>query len=224
MSTTSINLDKNLIEYMLKYGTSENSFQINLRNETSLHKYSMMQISPEQGQFMGLLAKIMGARNYLEIGTFTGYSAMCMAFAMGKNSKVMALDSSKEFTSIAQRHWVEANIHKQIELKIGLALDTLDLMQKNEEYLNSFDIIFIDADKINYKKYFEYSLKLIKKGGVILIDNVFWNGNVVNENMNDDDTLAIRSLNEFLKDDERVSISMLPIGDGLTLVYVGKID
>ena len=219
MSSTSINLNESLIDYMQKFGTDENSFQSQLREETESGEFAQMQISPEQGQFMGVLAQIINAKNYLEIGTFKGYSAMCMAFAMGAESKIVALDSSKEYTDIALRHWKAADISNRINLRLGLALDTLIDMSKDENNLNHFDIAFIDADKTNYQNYFDYTIELVRRGGVILIDNVFWSGNVCDLSINDDDTVAIRKFNKFLSEDRRVSISIVPIGDGLTVAY-----
>ena len=219
MSSTSINLNESLIDYMQKFGTHENSFQSQLREETESGEFAQMQISPEQGQFMGVLAQIMNAKNYLEIGTFKGYSAMCMAFAMGAESKIVALDSSKEYTDIALRHWKAADISNRINLRLGLALDTLIDMSKDENNLNHFDIAFIDADKTNYQNYFDYTIELVRRGGVILIDNVFWSGNVCDLSINDDDTVAIRKFNKLLSEDRRVSISIVPIGDGLTVAY-----
>jgi len=219
MSSTSINLNESLIDYMHKFGTHENSFQIQLRKETESSEFAQMQISPEQGQFMGILAKIMNAKNYLEIGTFKGYSAMCMAFAMGTDSKVVALDNSKDFTDIALRHWKAADISNRINLRLGLALDTLIDMSNDGGNLNHFDIAFIDADKINYQNYFDYTIKLVRRGGVILIDNIFWSGNVCDFSINDDDTVAIRKFNKVISEDKRVSLSIVPIGDGLTIAY-----
>ena len=219
MSSTSINLNESLIDYMQKFGTYENSFQSQLREETESGEFAQMQISPEQGQFMGVLAKIMNAKNYLEIGTFKGYSAMCMAFAMGDESEIVALDSSKDYTDIALRHWKVAGISNRISLRLGLALDTLIDMSKDDNNLNHFDIAFIDADKTNYQNYFDYTIKLVRRGGVILIDNVFWSGNVCDLSINDDDTVAIRKFNKLLSEDRRVSISIVPIGDGLTVAY-----
>ena len=219
MSSTSINLNESLIDYMQKFGTYENSFQSQLREETESGEFAQMQISPEQGQFMGVLAKIMNAKNYLEIGTFKGYSAMCMAFAMGDESEIVALDSSKDYTDIALRHWKVAGISNRISLRLGLALDTLIDMSKDDNNLNHFDIAFIDADKTNYQNYFDYTIKLVRRGGGILIDNVFWSGNVCDLSINDDDTVAIRKFNKFLSKDRRVSISIVPIGDGLTVAY-----
>ena len=219
MSSTSINLNESLIDYMQKFGTHENSFQSQLREETESGEFAQMQISPEQGQFMGVLARIMNAKNYLEIGTFKGYSAMCMAFAMGDESEIVALDSSKDYTDIALRHWKAANISNRISLRLGLALDTLIDMSKDDNNLNHFDIAFIDADKTNYQNYFDYTIELVRRGGVILIDNVFWSGNVCDLSINDDDTVAIRKFNKLLSEDRRVSISIVPIGDGLTVAY-----
>jgi caffeoyl-CoA O-methyltransferase len=175
-----------------------------------------MQIGPEQGQFMALLVELIGARRTLEVGTFTGYSALAVALALPPEGRVTACDVSEEYTRVARRYWAKAAVEHKIELKLGPALDTLGgLLAAGAA--GSFDFAFIDADKNNYDGYYEQALQLLRPGGLIAIDNVLWGGDVVNPEKRDPDTTAIRALNEKLNADERVSISLLPIGDGLTL-------
>jgi len=174
-----------------------------------------MQISPEQGQFMALLVEISGATKAIEIGTFTGYSSLCVARALPAGGRLVCCDISKEFTDIARRYWQRAGVDGRIELRLGPALDTLKDLAKHEA--GSFDFAFIDADKLNYLKYYEAVLKLLRPGGIALIDNVLWSGDVANPAVTDADTVAIRLLNEHLLTDRRVGISLIPIGDGLTI-------
>ena len=175
-----------------------------------------MQISPEQGQFMQLLIKVMNAKNTIEIGVFTGYSSLCVALALPVDGKIIACYISTKYTDIAEKYWEDAKVRNKIDLKIGPAIDSLKkLIDKGMS--NTFDFSFIDADKINYDNYYELSLQLLRPGGLIAIDNVLWSGDVVNKRINDIDTESIRSLNKKLHMDSRVDISLIPIGDGLTL-------
>jgi caffeoyl-CoA O-methyltransferase len=194
--------------------------QLALREATTSHpdstKVAMMQISPEQGQFMTLLAELVGAKRYLEIGVFTGYSALTIAKAMGPGGRIVALDVSEEFTAIAEDHWQKAGVAEQIDLRLAPALDSLKGMLDSGEQ-NSFDLAFIDADKGNYLAYYEVALELIRPGGIIGIDNVLWGGSVADPMDLRADTEAIRAVNEFVSVDKRVTVSMIPIGDGLTL-------
>ena len=175
-----------------------------------------MQISPEQGQFMQLLIKIMGAKKTIEVGVFTGYSSLCVALALPVDGKIIACDISTKYTDIAEKYWEDAKVRDKIDLNIGPAVDTLQKLIDNG-LSNTFDFTFIDADKINYDNYYELCLKLLRPGGLIAIDNVLWSGDVVDERINDIDTESIRSLNKKLHIDSRVDISIVPIGDGLTL-------
>jgi caffeoyl-CoA O-methyltransferase len=175
-----------------------------------------MQISPEQGQFMQLLMRVLPAVNTIEVGVFTGYSSLSVALALPAEGKVIACDLSEEWTSIGKPYWKEAGVDHQIDLRLGPALTTLDSLIA-EGRQGSFDFAFIDADKANYQNYYERLLVLVRKGGIIAIDNVLWHGSVADPSVQDEDTQAIRALNEMLHEDPRVFISLLPIGDGLTL-------
>ncbi len=175
-----------------------------------------MQIAPEQGHFMQLLLRLIGAHNTLEIGVFTGYSTLCAALALPPDGKVIACDTSKEWTDIARRYWTEAGVEKKIDLRLGDALKTLDaLIQEGRG--GQFDFVFIDADKENYWRYLERSLVLVRQGGLIAVDNVLWSGKVADPASEDRDTKAIRDFNEKMKNDPRVFLSLVPIADGLTL-------
>ena len=216
MSRDSINLSDPLQAYVRRFGMREDADLAALREETANHPSAGMQIAPEQGQLMALLVRLLGARKTLEVGVFTGYSAMVVAKAMGPKGKVVALDVSEEFTAIARRHWTKAAIADRIELRIRPATDSLKgLVAAGES--NTFDFAFIDADKANYDIYYEYALKLVRQGGLIAIDNVLWQGNVADSTDQSVDTVAIRAVNQKIHDDSRVETSMVPIGDGLTL-------
>jgi predicted O-methyltransferase YrrM len=216
MARKSLNLTEDLYEYLLSISLKESSLQRRLREETAALEEGGCQISPEQGQFMGLLVRLMGARRVLEIGTFTGYSSLCMGLALPLHGLLVACDVSAAWTAIARRYWKEAGIESRIELRLGPALSTLDKLLA-EGHERRFDIVFIDADKENYVGYYEYSLKLLRPGGLILVDNVLWSGKVIEPDMQDKETVAIRAFNEYLKNDNRISISVIPLSDGLTL-------
>ena len=175
-----------------------------------------MQIAPEQGQFMALLVELIGARRIIEIGTFTGYSALCMAEAMPVDGRLICCDLSEEWTGIARGFWREAGVAERIDLRLAPALETLDaLLAQGGE--GQFDMAFIDADKGNYTRYFDRCLTLVRPGGLILFDNTLWDGRVADPDDQDEDTRAIRALNDRLLGDQRVTLSLVPIGDGLTL-------
>jgi len=175
-----------------------------------------MQISAEQGQLMGMLIRMLGARKTLEVGVFTGYSAMVVAKAMGPQGRVVGLDVSEEYTAVARRHWEKAGIAGQIDLRLAPAAKSLEKMIAAGES-GTYDFAFIDADKESYDTYYEHSLKLLRQGGLIAIDNVLWNGSVIDANNQTADTVAIRAINKKIHADARVDVSMIPIGDGLTL-------
>ena len=178
----------------------------------------MMQISPDQGQFMAMLVRLTGARRILEVGTFTGYSSLAMALALPDDGTIHALDVSDEYTSVARRHWEKAGVDHKITLTLAPATETLRGFL-DDGMAGSFDLMFIDADKANYDAYYEHGLELVRDGGVILVDNVLWSGSVIDRAKQDDDTAAIRALNNKLKHDERIDLTMLSIGDGLTLAH-----
>ncbi|HTV95167.1 MAG TPA: class I SAM-dependent methyltransferase [Steroidobacteraceae bacterium] len=187
-----------------------------LRAETANHPRAGMQIAPEQGQLMALLVRMLGARKTLEVGVFTGYSAMVVAKALGARGKVIALDVSEEFTAIARRHWAQAGVADRIDLRLRPAAASLEALVAAGES-ETFDFAFIDADKTNYDTYYEYALKLVRRGGLIAIDNVLWDGKVVDSADQSPDTVAIRAINQKIHADRRVEASIVPIGDGLTL-------
>ena len=217
MSDTTINLTPLVYQYLLKNSLREPAVLTELREET--HKLSMaaMQISPEQGQFMGMLIKLIGAKKALEVGTFTGYSALSVALSLPQDGKLVACDISTEWTNVGRRYWSRAGVDNKIDLRIGPALDTLQqLISKGES--GTFDFVFIDADKSNYAAYYEKALTLLRHGGLIVIDNVLWSGKVADGAVKDKETNAIRDLNDMLVNDKRIDLSMLPVGDGITLV------
>ncbi len=216
MSHESINLSGLLQAYVRSFGTREDADLAALREETAKHPWAGMQISPEQGQLMALLVCLLGARKTLEVGVFTGYSAMVVAKALGPKGKVVALDVSEEFTAIARRHWAKAGVADRIDLRLQPATESLKALVAASES-NTFDFAFIDADKANYDAYYEYALQLVRRGGLIAIDNVLWQGKVIDSTDQTVDTVAIRAINHKIHDDSRVEVSMVPIGDGLTL-------
>tara|TARA_Y100001970_G_scaffold288855_1_gene417440 strand:- start:108724 stop:109386 length:663 start_codon:yes stop_codon:yes gene_type:complete len=219
MSTGILNLNKELRDYLWEKGMEEHPSLRELRTETAKLPESAMQICPEQGALMANIVRLMSAKNTIEIGTFTGYSTLAVALALPQDGKVIACDVSEEWTSIGRRKWQEAGVAEKIDLRIAPAIETLQsLIEANKEA--SFDFAFIDADKVNYLDYYRICLRLVRKGGVIAIDNVLWSGAVINPSVNDDDTNAIRELNDFLAKDDRVSLSMVPVGDGLTLAFI----
>ena len=216
MTKKTLGLDNQLYDYFVSVSVRQPDILRRLREETANHPNSNMQISPEQGQFMALLVQLIGAKKTLEIGVFTGYSSLSVALALPPNGKIIACDISEEYTSIARRYWQEAGVAEKIDLRIAPALDTLaELLNSGEQ--ESFDFAFIDADKENYQEYYECCLKLIRPGGLIAIDNVLWSGKVADPQVQDQSTQAIRKFNEKLFQDERVTISMVPIADGLSL-------
>jgi len=187
-----------------------------LRAETRTHPKAGMQISPLQGQFMALLAETIGARRCLEVGTFTGYSALAIALALPPDGKLIACDVNEDWTAVGRRYWAEAGVAHKIDLRLAPAIETLDRLLGDGQ-AGTFDFAFIDADKENYDGYYERALKLVRPGGLVTIDNVLWGGWVADPGKRDRDTLALKKLNRKLHDDSRISLSLLPIGDGLTI-------
>ncbi len=210
-------VDDRLYDYILAHSLRDMDVLRRLREQTdTLGAISRMQIAPEQGQFMALQAQLMNARRYLEVGTFTGYSALVIALALPADGEVVACDVNEEWTSIARRYWQEAGVAHKIDLRLAPAADTLQKLLDAGQ-ADSFDLMFIDADKRNYDTYYELGLRLVRPGGLIMFDNVLWGGDVANPADHEKDTQALRDLNDKLHRDGRVVISMLAIGDGLTL-------
>jgi len=216
MSARTLQITPALYEYLMKVGVRESASAAALRVETAKLPMAMMQISPEQAAFMQLIVRLLGVRRALEVGTFTGYSALAVAEAMPADGKLIACDVSHEWTSIGKPHWASAGVVHKIDLRIAPAVATLDKLIADGQS-NTFDFAFIDADKSNYDNYYERALKLVRVGGLIGIDNTLWNGAVVDASRQDDDTKAIRALNTKVHADTRVDVVLLPIGDGLTL-------
>lgn len=216
MSNQTIGLDDRLYSYLLSATLREVDVLAQLRQETAEHPQAQMQISPEQGQFMALLVQLMGAKKTLEIGVFSGYSALAVAMALPADGQIVACDISEEFTAIARPYWEKATVTNKIDLRIAPALDTLEALIAAGESGN-FDFAFIDADKSNYDAYYEKSLQLIRPGGLIAVDNTLWYGRVADPEVQDSRTQKIRALNEKVRDDIRVTTSLVPIGDGLLL-------
>ncbi len=216
MSRETLNLSAPLRDYIRSVGVHEDADLAALREETALHPAAQMQISPEQGHLLALLVRMLGASKTLEVGVFTGYSAMAVAKAMGNAGTVVALDVSAEYTTIAKHHWARAGVADRIDLRLAPATETLKKLVDSGQS-SSFDFAFIDADKANYGTYYEFALQLVRSGGLIAIDNVLWSGNVIDASDQSPDTVAIRSLNEKVHHDGRVDATLLTIGDGLTL-------
>ncbi|MGB2925311.1 MAG: class I SAM-dependent methyltransferase [Limnothrix sp.] len=216
MNSKFLNLTESLYQYILAISLNEHPVLKELRDVTAQHAAAVMQIAPEQGQFMAWLVQLMGAQKTLDIGVFTGYSSLVVALALPKSGYVVACDRDPRATEIAQKYWQKAGISEKIQLKLAPALDTLDGLIANGE-AGTFDFSFIDADKRNYINYFEKSLTLLRAGGVIAIDNVLWSGRVADPDDQDKRTESIRQFNQALYEDPRVSISVLAIADGLTL-------
>ena len=215
MSRRTLNLDDTLYDYVLAHSLREQAVQAALREATRTHRYAGMQISPEQGQFMALLVKLMGARRAIEIGVFTGYSALTVALSLPDDGRLLACDISDEYTRVGRPFWAEAGVAHKIDLRIAPALETLDA-EIASGATGRYDFAFIDADKTGYDAYVERCLTLLRPGGLIAIDNVLWDGAVARD-AKDADTRALQALNTKLYRDERVDLSLLPIGDGLTL-------
>jgi len=210
-----LRLNPELYNYLIAHGGNSDALLAELADETArrMGGAAMMQISPEQGTFMTILARAIGARHAVELGTFTGYSAICIARALPPDGTLLCCDVSAEWTTIAQRYWGKAGLSHKITLKLAPALDTLRALPGNA----IFDFAFIDADKSNYRSYYDEVLKRLRPNGLILIDNVLWNGEVLNRRNQTADTRAIRELNDFLPSDDRVEMVMLPVADGITI-------
>ena len=218
MSKGSIGLSDELNAYLINVGAREPEVLARLREETAVMPQAGMQIAVEQGALLSMLVKLLGARNVLEVGTFTGYSSTAMALALPPDGRIVCCDVSEEFTAVARRTWAEAGVEDRVDLRLAPALETLESLLATDG-AGSFDLAFIDADKTNYDGYYERCLRLLRTGGLIAIDNTLWSGRVAEpvDPDKDADTAALQALNLKLRDDSRVDISLLPIGDGLTL-------
>jgi predicted O-methyltransferase YrrM len=216
MTNRTLNLDEPLYRYLLEVSLRESPLLRQLREETAQLQTAHWQIAPEQGQFMALLVQLLGAQRILEVGTFTGYSALCMAQAMCEQGRLIACDLPGDYHAIAQRYWREAGVDERIQLRLGPALQSLSALLAEGQGA-AFDLIFIDADKANYPAYLEQALQLLRPGGLLLFDNTLWSGRVLQVQPDSADTRAIQALNRALHDDARVDLSLLPLGDGLTL-------
>lgn len=216
MSNATLGLPDELHAYLLDVGVREPDLLRQLRAETAAMPEHDMQIAPEQGALMALLVELTGARRCLEVGTFTGYSSLSVALAMPADGRLVCCDLSREWTDVARRYWAQAGVAEKIELRLGPALDTLDGMVA-EGLAGTFDFAFLDADKDNYPAYADRLLTLLRRGGLMAIDNVFWGGEVAQPEVDNVSVRGIRELNRMLSSDERVSLSMVPIADGLTL-------
>ena len=216
MTARTLNLDDSLYHYLLDVSLRETPLLKRLRDETQALPMARWQVAPEQGQFLALLVKLTGARRLLEIGTFTGYSALCMAAALPDDGSMICCDIPGDYNATACRYWREAGLAERIDLGLAPALETLAELERQGQG-GQFDLVFIDADKANYPTYLEHALRLLRVGGLAVFDNTLWSGRVLEEHPQSADTRAIQALNRALKDDSRVDLSMLPLGDGLTL-------
>ena len=216
MTKRTIQLTDSLNEYLLSVSLREPDLLRQLREETATLPSARMQIAPEQGQFMALLARLTGARRCLEIGVFTGYSSLVTALALPDDGRIIACDVSEEWTAVARRYWKAAGVAHKIELRLAPAVQTLDELLAAGQG-GSFDLAFIDADKESYADYYQRALELVRIGGLIVVDNTLWSGRVADPADADVDTVALRQFNAHLHRDERVDLSLLPVGDGLTL-------
>ena len=217
MSTKVLNFTDNLYSYLLSTGVRDSEILQQLRAENAQHPRAVMQIAPEQGQFMGLLVQLLGGKKALDVGVFTGYSSLIVAMALPDDGQLIACDTSQEYTGMARKYWEKAGVAHKVDLRIAPALETLDQLIATG-HSNTFDFAFIDADKSNYDNYYERALQLVRSGGLIALDNVLWSGRVAEpSDTQDNRTRHIHALNQKIHSDPRVSMSLLPIADGLML-------
>ncbi|ATH82799.1 class I SAM-dependent methyltransferase [Pseudomonas sp. KHPS1] len=215
MTQRTLQLDDALYQYLLDVSLRESPLLARLREETAQLSQARWQIAPEQGQFMALLVRLTGARRVIEVGTFTGYSALCMAQALGEGGRLICCDLPGDYNATARRYFAEAGVAESIEWRLGPALESLAALAREGQ--GAFDLIFVDADKANYPAYLEQALFLLRQGGLLLFDNTLWSGRVLQRSPDSEDTRAIQALNLALRDDPRIDLSLLPLGDGLTL-------
>ena len=216
MTNKSIGISDELAAYVVRMGAREPAVLARLREETATLPQHGMQIAPEQGAFLAMLVELTGARRCIEVGTFTGYSSTAVALALPEDGRIVCCDVSEEWTSMARRYWSEAGVADRVDLRIGPAAQTLDgMLAAGEEA--SYDFAFVDADKTGYDGYYELLLRLVRPGGLIVFDNTLWQGRVIDDDVDDADTVALRALNTKLAEDERVSLCLLPVADGVTL-------
>ena len=218
MSNRTLSIDDRVYDYLLSVSLEESELLRELRAETAGIEFAEMQVSPEQGQFMALLVKLSGARRALEVGTFTGYSSICIASALPEDGRLVCCDDSERWTTMARKYWQRAGLEDRIELRLQTAESTLRQLLDDGQ-AETFDFIFIDADKQNYPQYYEACMRLLRRGGLLAVDNTLWSGSVADLDNMEPDTCAIRRFNNMVKQDDRVIKSLVPIGDGLTLVY-----
>jgi predicted O-methyltransferase YrrM len=208
-------LDPAIQEYIVATTVREHPLLRELREETQALPQAQMQIGPEQGAFMQLLSRAIGARRYLELGVFTGYSTLALALALPEDGSIVACDVNEEYAATARRYWLRAGVMGKIDLRIGPALETLDrLVSRN---VDPFDLAFVDADKVNVENYYDRCLRLVRPGGLMLFDNALWDGAVIDPSDNNEATLALRRLNAKLPDDPRVDVALIPLCDGLLI-------
>ncbi len=216
MANRSIGLAPDLYHYLIEHGLREPEILCKLRIATEAETMSVMRSAPEQGQFMAILLQLMGAKRVLEIGTYTGYATLWMALALPEDGQIITCDLNRSWSDLGQRFWAEAGVAHKIDLHLQPAMHTLNLLMESGE-AEHFDFAFIDADKVNYEAYFEACIRLIRPGGLILIDNVLWDGSVIDPENREESTKAIRAFNEKLSRDSRITLNMLPVADGITL-------
>lgn len=219
MSANHVELTPELTEYLRVHSLREPEIARRLREETATLAEAGMQLMPEEAQVLALLVKVLGARKTIEAGVFTGCSSLAVATALPEDGRLIACDISEKWTSIARRYWKEAGVEHKIDLRLGPAVETWKALAASSE-AGTFDFAFIDADKTNYSNYYELALKLVRPGGLIAVDNVLWHGRVVDPSVQDADTESIRAFNRKLHADERVWLSVVPIGDGLSLACI----
>lgn len=215
----SIGLDEALRQYLIDRSTAEHPVLKGLRPEASGQPHQSMQVAPEEAALLAMLVRVMGARRVLEVGTFTGYSSTAMALALPPDGRITCCDVSREWTDIARKAWADAGVADRVELRLGPALQTLEALLA-EGMSGAYDLAFIDADKTSYDAYYERALELVRRGGLIAIDNTLWSGRVADPSVDDESTVAIRALNAKIGNDDRVIAVITPIGDGLTLAQV----